>query len=382
MGKVTIPQGLWWGPMGPMNVSGSTPCWGLVTIGTMDAAGEKVAQYGHVYIANRPSGAKTLSSSGGKLHVRTGAVTWATAGTTLRVGIQDVATGAGPPIQPDGTFDVYDDLVQGTDSLSSATWTTITMSAGSKSITHGDLIALVCDMTARNGSDSVIITGLDTDKSNVPGSSTFGTAWGYGADTAPNCIIEFDDGTLGWFDETGFPGATTSTQENWQDSTNPDERGNIFRVPWSCDIDGLHLAPETPASASADAQINLYSDPFGTPTLLASLPLLGEHEPGTVHYRLAKLLSSVVALQPGRDYALAIKATGTSNISYQIAELANANYRQAIAGIIEPTSFGYTTRNGGSGAFAAVTTTKFFPLLGVRICAIDTGPAPSYQLGI
>ena len=61
---------------------------------TIDAAVEAVHYTGQVFL-EAGSGSKTISSAGGKIHWRTsGTVTFANAGTTIRIGLQDVSTSA------------------------------------------------------------------------------------------------------------------------------------------------------------------------------------------------------------------------------------------------------------------------------------------------
>src|SRR5262249_14397409 len=128
------------------------------TSATIDASGEMVAYIGRAVIQGGPGTTKTLNNTGSSaISFRTGTVTWAASGTTVRVGIQDVHATTGPVARPVEDWSTgsppYGDLVQGTDALSSNTWTSRTITAGSRSISHGDLIAVVFDMTTRNGAD-------------------------------------------------------------------------------------------------------------------------------------------------------------------------------------------------------------------------------------
>src|SRR5262245_3836884 len=176
----------------------------------IDAATEKFAMIGRIYIDGRPAAAKTLST--GSIQWRTGAVTFSSGSTTVDIGIQDVATGAGPIAQPDGTFDVKTTLTGGGGGITANAWQTSTMNSGSKNITHGDLIAVVFDMTARGATDTVTISASNQAIQNLltmgmPTCNAFlAGAWQTtntgGASRAPNIVIVFDDGTLGWIDGT------------------------------------------------------------------------------------------------------------------------------------------------------------------------------------
>ncbi len=98
---------------------------------TMDGAGESQAFIGKVFL-EAGTGSKTISSAGGKIRWRSGTVTFANAGTNFRIGIQDVAsTGL-----EDGTFDVYADLVGGTDTITGSADQLTAMETGTKTISH------------------------------------------------------------------------------------------------------------------------------------------------------------------------------------------------------------------------------------------------------
>ena len=65
--------------------------------------------------------------------------------TNLRIGLQDVTPATG---FEDGTFDVYADLVGGTDTIAEDVILATPMESGTKTVTHGDLLAIAIEMTA------------------------------------------------------------------------------------------------------------------------------------------------------------------------------------------------------------------------------------------
>lgn len=335
---------------------------------TMDATGEKLAFCGQIYIDGRPTSAKTLSSAGGKIYFRTGTVTFANGSTALDIGWQDIDATAGPAPRPDGTFDVKATLVPGVETISSNTWTTATMETGSKSITHGDFGCIVFDMTARAGSDSVI---LNTFAKMIPGNPCVndfsGAAWNMSnGSIAPICVIEFDDGTLGTFFET-LP-LTSATTESYQDGTNPDERGLIFQVPWDCKVDGLFVGADTNFNGNPDWEVKLYEDPLGTPSALKTFTSDANYQGFQGSGYEQHIISPVISLTKNTDYCIAVKATTASSFRLRVGTLADANYRKFMPG---GTTLNYATRNNGSGAFSP-TTTKL-PFMGVNIASFDDG---------
>jgi hypothetical protein len=338
----------------------------------MDALDEKAAFVGRIFWQGFAA-SKTVSSAGGKIHFRTGATTFANAGTTVRVGLQDLDATAGPPPNPDGTFDVFDDITGGDPELTSSSdnvFVTATMSSGTKTLSNGDLVAVVWDMTARGGTDSLILTELSgggqqfspTVVANLTGSWTLATP-GRGC-----VVIEADDGTLGTLMGT-VPIQTVNTR-TFSDATNPDEEGLILRVPVDCKIGGYVLMMQANA-AGADYEINLYSDPTGTPAAVSGASLtgqLGEHGGGAQRTLAHFMLPAEVTLTAGTDYCLAVKATGASGLVTVYHTLRSADDRP----ILGLTDCSRTTRNGASGAFAAGTTDEI-PHFGVLISSLHDG---------
>jgi len=77
-----------------------------VSLSTLNATGETAFFVGYCCLQNPLGGSKTISAAGGgKIVWVAFAVTFADAGTTFDVGIQDVSTTA-TPSQGDGTWDV------------------------------------------------------------------------------------------------------------------------------------------------------------------------------------------------------------------------------------------------------------------------------------
>jgi hypothetical protein len=345
----------------------------LSAMGTMDATGEKLAMVGTVFWADRSTSAKTFGTSS-KITIRTNNVTFADASTNLRVGIQDVATSGTVFAQPDGTFDVYADI-GGTSGLLTSSddgvAKSFTMTTGSKSITQGDLIAIVFDMTARGGSDSVQISGFSGRNYNYPMPPLNLENTGSWAQVAtycvPNVLLEADDGTLGVFRGGQFY-LSASTNWTFSDSTNPDERGLLFRVPFGCKIDSIRFMTGA-NDANADFTITLYSDPTGTPAAVVSRSWLGEHMAGNAGPRYLQVqFPDQYALSANTDYVLAIRATGSGNVSLGYYTLANALHRN----VNGCANCAYAYRDGGSGAFN-VSGTSTIPEMAILISAIETG---------
>jgi hypothetical protein len=345
----------------------------------MAAATDKHAMIGQIYIDGRPAGTKTLST--GTIQYRTGSVTFANGATTVDIGIQGVATGSGPITRPDGTFSVKTTLTGGGGGISNNAWNTATMNSGTVSLAHGDFISVVFDMTARGGADTIAIsTGVGkgaVGTPNIPTTNVFTAgAWQTsvtaGAGRVPNVVIVFDDGTLGWIDFTmPISIAANSSLESFQDSTNPDERGVIFQVPWDCKIDALWMYGGV-TDANSDFSLKLYSDPTGTPSALATIAVLGENLTlSAANGLVMKSLATEISLTRNTDYMVSVLATGTSNTRLAASTLANTAHLASVNG---GTTIKKATRNGSSGAFTAESPAITVYELGVRISQLhDTG---------
>lgn len=366
-------RGLWW-PFGllPRFVSGSV---------TLDATGEKVACIGKLAIAGKGTN-KTIDTSGSsaiRFSVGSNPV-FDNASSEFTVGFQGVDKTTGLPVRPDGTWGARAVITTAANSTPTLTTTAnshaAVPTAGSSTFSHGDEVAFVMEFTTRAGSDSVVpvTTGLAYESSiqypatvtNISGSWAGVSTGGIGG---PVVEITFSDGTLGTID--GVVCGVTSAI-SWADSTNPDEQGLIFQVPFDCTIDAIGL-PMRLVDATSDLQIDLTSTPTGTPASLISGPIAITAENLALtssELPLMFALPTEVALSANTDYCISVKATGAGNI--RLAQLLMTSAAARIFVGPGGTTMAATTRNGGSGAFAAGTTTTLNPL-NVRISSIETG---------
>lgn len=391
MALVSIPHGLYW-PSPFQMVANAT-----ATAATLNAAGLKMAYVGHLYLNGRTTSAKTISAAGGgSIAFRLGTTTWANAGSTLTIGLQDVTPSAGPTARPDDSFDVSVALTGGA-GLTTAAWNVVSMTGGdgSKTMNHGDLFAVVFDMSARAGADSVIVQGSTpflAGTSNFPQrpntASYSAGAWVSSTVSAiPNVVIVFDDGTVGIIDN-GLPISTTTAIEAYADATNPDERGVTFQVPFDCKADAFWFFGGASA-ATGDMEAQVYATPAGTPaSVLAGgtpITILGEQLGNASNERKIVIpFASEISLSRNTDYCAALKATAAGNVRLQSFGLGDTSHRVFFPG---GTTVAKATRNGGSGAFTPESPAVTMYQMGVRISQIPDGaagglPASRLQLGM
>lgn len=329
----------------------------------MDAAGESCAAVGHVHLSTGPGTSKVLSSSGGKIYFRATAATFSDGSTNLRVGVNDVgATGL-----EDGTHDAYGDWVGGTDTISTTALNAVAIETGSKTITHGDLIAIVVEMTARGGADSVSVATLGSAEQLLP----YGTIDTGSGPTKTNrfmpATIEFDDGTLGWLDYASSHAPSfalwQSTHAAFNTGTTPDEIALVFQVPFKAAAVGL-FALIGGVAAADDFEVILYSDPLGTPvaerTFVQDSDLLS---PGGVYW--SRSFTSAYTLNINTNYAIAVRPTTANSISLHYVDFGSGNGHLRNATMLG-TNWSQYSRSDQTGAFASQDTTKL-PCVGIRL---------------
>lgn len=294
----------------------------------LNATGETCHLIGTILLENPLGGSKTISAAGGGSIVwRAGLSTLANAGTTFKVGIQDVST-ASSPAQGDGTFDVEASFTGGGGGVSSNAVNTSTMTSGTKTIAHGDLVAITFSMTARAGADSILITNnlqvdtvailLPTVTENTTGTYTRSTT------SAPNAYIIFDDGTIGWFPGMKFTAGSVTTETFNSGTGTADEYGNFINYPHTFMALGIG-AYVSFAGNSSDAELLLYSTPLGTPVVERTITVDATQLSNTAttqHY--IHLFSSPFFLKANTDYGVTIRPTTTNNLSIYYQDTNNS----------------------------------------------------------
>lgn len=346
-----------------------------VSDATIDAANESLHITGHVWLEGK-TGTKTLSAAaGGSIWWMPGsAITFANASTNLRIGVQD-ADAAGAPARGDGTFDVYADLVGGTDTITAATYRDTAMTSGTKDLTHGQLVTVAITMTARGGTDSVLVRNVYTSGQSTaipqlrPAVTLITSGPTYTEQTVtPNLILDFGDGTYGfiegsWVVSTG----AHYTASTFNSGSTPDEHCNIFQVPGPIKVDMLWAMIAMSAN-TADVEFILYSDPLGTPSAIASgtVTVDANQISQTVNVRLARLtLPADISLSANTNYAIAIRPTTANSITiYHYDVSATAHWRAHSMGA----NCYKGTRSNQTGAFSGTTTARI--IAGVRGCGI------------
>ena len=304
----------------------------------LDAAGEKLA-----WIIQAPK-AGTIS----KVCFRSSTVT-SSGDADVRLETVDGATGA-----PSGSL--FGTNTNATQTVSTSnTWWTTTLTAGAV-VTQGQDLAVVIANTT--GTYNITYGGVTLWVSNYPYMQVNTGAWVKTAGV-PVTAFEYNDGSYGYIADALPYSAFTNTAFN--NSSNPDERGIKFRLPFSARVVGAEVVLD----ADAACDIVLYGSD-GT-TVLTSRSLDSDVRFGANGGNLAVRFPASQTLLANTDYRMTVLPTSGSNVTISDFAVASAAIWDAVDGGAD---FHLTTRNN-AGAWTDTTTSR--TLMALLIDAVDLG---------
>jgi len=305
------------GPDQPGSTTGVAQFNRAFASSTLDAAGERHASIGRLVWADR--GTHTISAAGGGSIILyfSSSTVFADAGSSLTIGIQDIVAG-GP--NPDDTFDVSATKTGGASVISAGFINQWVMDTGSKTIATNDIIALVCDLTARVAPDAVLVNNNNNSGGNIPGFPycrfRTGGAWGLSS-VWPNILIQADDGVYGWIQPFGFRTSANLTTSTFNSTSGTfDELGMRFMLPWPATLEGITVGVS--GGASSDFEYGVYTDIFGTPTLIDAADTFDASIMGTAggtveDYTYLQFATPKV-LAANTPYGWSIRPTSANNV--------------------------------------------------------------------
>ena len=343
---------------------------------TLDAANEAIIWIGRVETSDGAS--HTIDTTGSSsIQWRSAGVTFANAGTTVKVGIGAVITTAGPPARAANaadviTFDVNTSHTGGGGGITANAWQTGVPSTGTKTIANGDLVAISIQMTARGGADSVVVTSAATGNGlHRPTATSFTGATYALAGQLPNVVIVFSDGALGWLHLSDISSARSV--RIWNSGSSPAEYGQLFNLPFPCKIYGIYgwLDPD------ADTDVVLYSDPLGgTPVAEKTLSIDLNVTGSATGRRFAEYFAAPYTYTANSNIAAVFKPGGSSIGAYY-KTLGAAEHRATDAW----GTSGYGISRA-SGAFADANSSLDHYYIGLIVGAFEHGVQPTYAMGI
>jgi hypothetical protein len=369
----------------PLVMIGAPNRLGMPQVGSLgntliDAAKEAVIMFGHVITEDGQS--HTIDTTGSSsLGWRAGSVTFANAGTTVKVGLATMNSSSGPPGRAVNatdtiTFDVSKSLTGGGGGISANSWHEHVPDSGSKTIANGDMVAFCVQMTALGGADLVNVQAFSSfNIVSLPAVTSYTGGSYASAGQLPNAVITFSDGTLGFF-HGGFVESSVTTI-TWNSGSGTKEYGNLLQFPFPVRIYGIAAA--SLSTNNADLSLVLYSDPLGTPVAERTLALDGNISAAGSSLTAYGMFSSPYDLPPNTPIAAIVKPTTVTNISLIHMTLNAAAHQKAW----NNGANGYAVTRA-AGAFAAQNSNKDRFGVGVLVGAFDTGgyPASRMRLGM
>lgn len=340
----------------------------------LTAAGMKAGFIGRLFMLNHVT-AKTISAAGGgKIHWPVWSNSWAGA-SSCTIGFQGLDVSA-LPAKPNGTFTASSTFIGGTlVNNSGQQWVSSDIDTGSVTFNHGDLISVVVDLTAQAGADrvqpnSVFIYAIGGTSHYAYKLEHDGANWGNPSGEIWHGVIEFDDGSFACMIPEGVGSMAQDTHE-FQESSNPDERGNLFQLPFDCEVDAF-VGQMKVNDQNSDFTLKLYSDPTGTPTLIASVTVEAAAARNNSDYAWGAFPFAPVALSRNTDYVVAMKATGTSNCGLLIP-VQYTSVSSPFGALFRDGVLKGATRNNNTGAFTVADPILNNYALSLRVSALNDG---------
>ncbi len=348
---------------------------------SVSTANYAVIWIGHLCWTDRAS--HTVDTSGSSsIGWRSSSVTFANAGTTVKVGIAAVDTSNGPPGRASNTaavinFDVAASFTGGGGGITANAWNESVPTTGSKTIGHGELVAICIQMPAKGGSDVVNVRNSGTVGSgSFPAVTLYNGAYSSQA-FLPNCTVRASDGTRGYI-LGGNVASVLGSAQTYNTGTTIKECGNLIQVPYPCKAYGSIVCPN--AAGSCDFDLILYEDPLGTPISRASVSIDANTVTGSGFgtYEATFSTGFGFTLAANTPYAIVAKPTTANSLNLFYRTFGNSAHQACIPGGAN----GYAV-NRNTGAFAAQNSQLDRFDIGLLVGGGDTGgivyPRPGLQ---
>lgn len=337
---------------------------------TLDAANESCMMIGQIFTEDGAS--HTIDTSGSSsIGWRSGALTFASGSTAVLVGVGDVDASNGPPgravnVADVITFDVSRSITGGGGGITANAWQEHVPTSGTKTIANGDFVAISVQMTARGGTDSVVVQGAPAGLGISP-SRPLMTGFIGGAYTLqgnmPNAVITFSDGVRGYI--FGGNVVSTMTTTTWNNGSGTKEYGNVLQFPFPTRAYGLYGG----IAFGGNADCICYSDPLGTPVAERTVSVdLNQIGASSSARPTVLMFSSPYDIPANTPVAAIIKPTSVSNNAMLYKTFNIAGHQKS-----EPLGQNCYAISRNTGAFAQVNSGKDRYNVGLIIGAFDAG---------
>ncbi len=325
-------------------------------------------------IWNEDGASHTIDTTGSSsFGFYSGNCTHADPASTAIMGICDIGTAAGPPGRPiiNGSnlaqFDVSRSFTGAAPVMPSLAWANVVPNAGTKTIAHGQLICFGVQLINRASADTLQLRCM-----NIIGGPAWGLTLQSGGGTtwatnggSPSLVITYSDGTRGYF-VGGCVFSSLPTTQTWNNTSGTKEYGNVFQVPVPSRIYGVGGCWQ----CTADMDIILYSDPFGTPVAEKTYSLVGKQLAGSSGFGQTSqlLFATPFDAAANTNYAVIVKPTSATNVLMNYKSFDVAAHQ--ITEIFGTTSYAI---NRNTGAFAAQNSQKDRFTIGPIVSAFSDG---------
>lgn len=333
---------------------------------TFDADEEEGQIIGEVVWADGAN--HTFGTSGSGIGWLAGASITFVATATVRVGIKATVDAANGPVVRctigAAAFDVYKDLVGGTDTITSTTWRTDSMASGTPfTLNHGALVG-VCwhlDITA-NAQSVKVRQGSSNQISNTNNTSLVTSGPTYSAQThRPNVILIADDGTLGTLRGTNVFSAVSANET----VGNGNIYGNSITPTAPITVDAIGIPFSAAGSTNFDVGIWLASDPSSPIVSISKDP----QQLYSTSSRWGIFPITPTLLDAGTAYVWGAKQNSASAIGiarYDVDATTHWQFNGLDANCC-------AVKSSGGAAFAAENSSKRRMVGGLRVVKIDDG---------
>lgn len=293
-----------------------------------------------------------------------GAITSA-GGTNLKASIQGISHTVSP-MQPDGTIGgatnngFVNTLFSG---LTANGWNQLLALGEDVTVAFGGELSVVFEPTGFAGADSLVINDMASNGRNGLCGSTLDTAGTWSpANSIPNVILEFSDGTFGTL-AGAWPFSNIGTV-SYNTGTNPEVNALEFQLDTPLTVCGAWMIGN-PTGATANFEIDLYD---GTSIMTNGAIAADAHtltDSGSTRELLTAFPTGTTALSAAHTYRLALRPTTANNVTLVFFDVAAAGHFQAHAG---GTNWQYNTLH--AGVWGTATATRR-PFAGLLVCGTD-----------
>ena len=265
-------------------------------------------------------------------------------------------------------FDVYKQLVGGTDTITSTTWREDVMAAGTNTdVTHGDFICIAFHLDKPGaGAQSIKVRTANPTvaTAQTPNATLITSGPAYTLVTVhPNIIITFSDGTIGWLEGSVVFSATSAAT-----GSSGVIYANVFRLPMTCEIDAVGAIVNL-AGTTTNATLGIWSDPLGTPTELKTVSPDAQAVAVSAIRSMWRALATPASITRNTDYAVGIKQNSATALTFSAYDVSAAAHFQANG--LDANCYAATSTAGA--AFSQLVSGTRRMVAWVRVSKVDDG---------